>query len=389
MARIGIDYTAAVQQSAGIGRYVRELIAALLKLDTVHQYRLFAATPAPIPASLLPAAGSARGGPPAGRPRVTRLPFHDKWLMRIWHRARLPLPVELVTGRIDLFHSPDFTLPPTLPRTRTLLTVHDLSFVVDPDSADERLGAFLRRVVPRSVHRADHVLADSQAAKQDLVALWDTPPEKITVIYCGVDPRFRPVADADALRAVRCRYGLGGEPFILSLGTLQPRKNYRRLIQAFAPLASRFPDLSLVIGGGKGWDYDEILSEPARLGISERVRFPGFVADADLAALYSAASLFAYPSLYEGFGIPILEAMACGTPVIASNSSSLPEVTGDAGLQADPLEVGSWTAGMGRLLDDSALREDLIERGKAQTGRFSWEEAAGQLLSVYRHLLGE
>ena len=390
MARIGIDYTAAINQAAGIGRYVRELIGALLKLDSANEYKLFAASELDIGR---PAGGRLEIGQTANTqypiPNIqfTHLPVHDKWLMRIWHRARLPLPVELITGRIDLFHSPDFTLPPTLPGTRTLLTVHDLSFIQDPDSADERLRAYLNKVVPRSVRRADHILADSQATKEDLIDLWQTPAEKITVIYCGVESRFRPVTDPAALAAVRARYRLGDGPFILSVSTLQPRKNYRRLIQAFAPLAGRYPDLSLVIAGGKGWGYDEILAEPERLGITERVRFPGFVADADLPALYSAAAVFAYPSLYEGFGLPVLEAMACEAPVIASNRPSLPEVTGDAGLQVDPLEVDNWTAGMERLLTDAGLRADLIAKGKTQAGHFTWKKAAEQLLATYEQLL--
>lgn len=372
MARIGIDYTAAISQGAGIGRYVRELVGALLALDQEHDYRLFAASPEPLPPLPFP---------------VTRLPFHDKWLMRLWHRLGVPLPVELVTGRLDLFHSPDFTLPPTLPKTPTVLTVHDLSFIRDPDSADDALRAFLERVVPRSVRRADHVLADSQATREDLISLWGTPASKITVIPGGVEARFRPVTDPEALRAVRGKYGLGEGPFILSVGTLQPRKNIIRLIQAFAPLAARQPDLSLVIAGGRGWKYQQILAEPARLQIAGRVHFTGFVADADLPTLYSAAEVFAFPSLYEGFGLPILEAMACGTPVAASNSSSLPEVTGDAGLSLDPLAVASWTEGLERLLSDGALRAELAARGRARAGGFGWEKAAGELLGVYRRLI--
>jgi len=361
-----------VQQGAGIGRYVRELVAALFKLETRLDYRLFAASPAPLPA--LPF-------------HVKRLPFHDRWLMRVWHRARIPFPVELITGPIDLYHSPDFALPPTRPRTRTLLTVHDLSFERDPDSADDHLRAFLSRVVPRSVARADHVLADSQATKEDLIELWGTRADKVTVLYCGVDARFRPVTDAAALAAVRARYGLGQGPFILSVSTLQPRKNYRRLVQAFAPLAARYPELNLVIGGGKGWRYDEILAEPERLGIGGRVLFPGFIAEDDLPALYSAAEVMAYPSLYEGFGLPVLEAMACGTPVVASNRSSLPEVTADAGLQVDPLDIDALTEGLAALVEDTALRHDLATRGLAWARQFSWDRAARQLFSVYQHLL--
>ncbi len=375
MASIGIDYTAAIQQAAGIGRYVRELINALLLLDKTNQYHLFAASQSPLPdLSHLPH-------------RVKRLPLHDKWLMRVWHRARLPVPVEILLGRLDLFHSPDFTLPPTLPGVKTLLTVHDLSFVRDPDSADNRLRAYLEKVVPRSVHRADHVLADSKATRQDLIDIWDTPPTKITVIYCGVEPHFRPVTDSAELQRVRARDYLGEGPYLLSVGTLHPRKNYRRLIQAFEPLARQHPDLSLVIAGGRGWGYEPVLLEPARLGIEKQVHFPGFVADEDLPTLYSAAEIFVYPSLYEGFGIPILEAMACGLPVIASNRSSLPEVTGTAGLQMDPLDVAGWTTSMFRLRADSRLRSALSERGRSQASRFSWSQSAVQLLAVYQRLL--
>jgi glycosyltransferase involved in cell wall biosynthesis len=372
VARIGIDYTAAITQGAGIGRYVRGLIGALLALDHDNHYSLFAASPAPLPATPF---------------RVRRVPFHDIWLMRIWHRARLPLPAELITGRVDLFHSPDFTLPPTLPGIPTVLTVHDLSFVRDPDSADDRLRTYLNRVVPRSVRRATHVLADSEATRQDLISLWDTPPDKVTVIYCGVEPHFRPVTEPAGLAAVRARYDLGAGPYIFSVGTLQPRKNYRRLVQAFAPLVARHPDLSLVIAGGRGWKDEDILAEPERLGLGNRVRFPGFVADDDLPALLSAAELFAYPSLYEGFGIPILEAMACGTPVIASDRSSLPEVTGDAGLQVDPLDVTALTAGLERLLTDHEVRTDLIRRGRERAAQFTWPAAARRLLAVYTRLL--
>ena len=375
MARIGIDYTSAVAQAAGIGRYVRELIGALLRLDQTHTYRLFAASPDPIPAAWLPPAP------------LRRLPLHDKWLMRLWHRAQLPLPVEWITGPIDLFHSPDFTLPYTHPRTRTLLTVHDLSFVRDPESADDHLRTFLNRVVPDSVARADHILADSAATRDDLIELWDTPAGKITVLYCGVEARFRPVSDAEELGRVRQRYGIGQQPFVLSLSTLQPRKNYVRLIRAFARLAPRHPDLLLVLGGGKGWKYDEILAEPARLQIADRVRIPGFVTDEDLPALYSAAEVFAYPSLYEGFGIPLLEAMACGTPVLSSNRSSLPEVTGTAGIQVDPFDVEAMAAELERLLTDSQLRQELIESGLARAGRFTWEKAAAELIDVYNLVL--
>lgn len=376
--RLGLDVTAAVAQGAGIGRYTRELLRALATTDPDNHYRLFfASRTRPYPLPPLPPNFS-----------VTALPIHDIWLARLWQRARLPLPVETFIGPVDVFHSPDFTLPPVRRGTRTLLTVHDLSFVRDPGSAAPGLLAYLNAVVPRSVARADHVLADSQATKDDLIELYRVPAEKITVLYSGVEAAFRPVTDATQLATVRARYGLGEAPFILAVGTLQPRKNYVRLLQAFAELAfqSSLINLQLVIVGGKGWLYDSIFAEVERLGLRDRVIFPGFVADADLPALYSAARVLAYPSLYEGFGLPMLEAMACGTPVVASTASCLPEVAGDAALLVPPTDVPALAEALGRAVTDEAVRADLIAKGFARARAFTWDRSAGQLLALYRRL---
>jgi glycosyltransferase involved in cell wall biosynthesis len=376
--RVGFDATPAVTQGAGIGRYTRELLRALAALDTHNDYRLFyAASPESFrhPLPTLPANFRAR-----------RLPLHDIWLARAWHRAQLPLPANWLTGPIDLFHSPDFTLPPLTHGTRSLLTVHDLSFIRDPESADSALRAYLNRVVPRSVARADHVLADSESTRADLIELYRTPPAKVSVLYSGVDERFRPVTDSAALNAVRAKYDLGGWPFVLAVGTLQPRKNYVRLIQALAQLP--LPDVCLVIVGGRGWLFGAIFAEVERLGLRARVRFPGFANDADLPALYSAARVLAYPSLYEGFGLPILEAFACGTPVVTSTASSLPEVAGDAALLVPPTDVDALAAALTAALTDDALRADLIHRAQARLPLFSWEKSARQLLKMYERLLG-
>ncbi|HTP09966.1 MAG TPA: glycosyltransferase family 1 protein, partial [Anaerolineae bacterium] len=219
--KIGIDYTSAATQGAGIGRYTRELMRALLALPSENRYSFFYASRKRIDQSAFSTQHSA----------IRRLPFHDKWLMRLWQRLQMPIPVELIVGKVDLFHSPDFTLPPTLPGVPTLLTVHDLSFIRDPESAWPSLRAFLNKAVPRSVKRAAHVLADSAATKTDLVELFGTPAEKITVLYSGVDARFMPARDQIEIDRVCAKYQLP-RPFILSVGTLQPRKNYGRLIEA-------------------------------------------------------------------------------------------------------------------------------------------------------------
>ncbi|NDJ86330.1 MAG: glycosyltransferase family 4 protein [Chloroflexi bacterium] len=375
---VGIDYTAAYEQGAGIGRLVRDLIAALGQLDNQTPYRLFVAgaTHETLPFSPGP---NFRWKPT----RVTPL-----WFARLWYRARLYWPVQAFVGDVGLFHSPDFTLPPTLPGTRTILTVHDLSYVRAPETAHPVLKAYLDRAVPWSVARADHVLADSQATKDDLVELYGTPPDKVTVLLSGVNPIYQPVDDPGILEDVRERYHIpSGVPYIFSIGTVQPRKNYERLMRALVALGNAFSDMHLVIAGGKGWLDTPIYETVKTLGIEERVHFTGYVEDRDVPALYSGAVCTAYVSLYEGFGFPVVESMACGTPVVTSNVSSLPEVAGTAALMVDPYDIDAIAEGLRRVLDDSDYRAQLVAAGFEQAARFTWEGSARQLLQVYAKVL--
>lgn len=375
-ACIGIDYTAAVHQTAGIGRYSREMVRALAAAPAKFDYRLFVADANRMTRPLLPASNFAWC--------PTRLT--ERWLARLWYRLRLPLPIESWTGPLDLFHAADFFLPPVRPGTRTIVTIHDLSFVRLPETVMPGMANHLNKWVPRSVQRADHVIAVSEATRQDLIELYQTPPEKISVLYHGVTPDFKPVLEPDKLSGVRQKYNLGQQPFILSVGTIQPRKNYRRLIQAFATLD---PALALVIVGSKGWNYADVLAEITHQNLAKRVHLLGFVADADLPALYSAANLFVYPSLYEGFGLPVLEAMACGTPVVASNQSALPEVVGEAGLLVDPADIEAMAAAMAHVLSDTGLRQTLAEAGPARAAQFTWAGMADHLLALYQKLVQE
>ena len=374
--RIAIDCTPARQQRGGIGRYVRELIAALPALDQTTAYRLFAS-------------GASRPLPPPPAPNFVwkPTPIPPRWLARIWHRARMPIPVEVFTGRIDLFHATDFVMPPTLPSTRTLLTVHDLSFVRVPQAASPPLRDYLNRVVPRSVNMADHILADSQATKDDLQELYGVAADKITVLYSGVNSRFQPVADEAVLKRVKAKYKLTGIDYLLSVGTVQPRKNYSRVIRALASLRRQGCDLRCVIAGGKGWLEDEMRQTIAETKLDDAVHLLGFVDDDDLPALYSAARMLVMPSLYEGFGLPILEAMACGAPVIAGNLSSLPEVVGKAGLLVNPLDIDAIADAILRIESDTQRRAFLIEAGRRQARKFTWEKSARQLQAVYKSLL--
>lgn len=380
--RIGIDYTSAVRQRAGIGRYTRNLIWALAELDSDNLYTLFVA------------GGTRRDRVdkdltawPANY-RIRSVPISDRWLNILWQRFRLPLPVQWVTGRLDLFHSPDFVLPP-VGRIPTILTVHDLSFLRVPHCFLPEFRQYLETAVARAVRRTQWILADSENTRQDLIELLAVEPERVSVLYPGVEPHFRPMEGALELERVRIRYGLPHR-FILGVGTLQPRKNFDGLIRAFAQLlAARghdpgFDDVYLVIVGEKGWMYEEVLALPQRLGVGERVRFTGFVEDADLPALYTLAEVLAFPSWYEGFGLPVLEAMACGTAVVAADNSSLPEVVGEGGLLVHAGDLQAWAEALARLLTDGDLRARLITAGREQAQHFTWEESARRLLTIYQ-----
>jgi glycosyltransferase involved in cell wall biosynthesis len=378
MAIVAIDYTPAIRQQAGIGRIIRGQVAGLIAADAGLDLRLFVV-----------------GLVDENDRRQAPLPLHttpvdERNMVRLWHRLNIPLPpVEwFVGGPLDLLHATDFVLPPSKAR-RKLLTIHDLAFLFYPDAAMPSLHHYLNVVVPRSVRRADALVADSQHTAQDLNEQWQVPLERITVVQGAVDHvHFRPVGDPQQLAEVRQRYGLGERPYILALSRLEPRKNFVRLIEAFAAARAeaRLPH-RLVIGGRKGWLYESIFTRVQELGLADDVLFPGFIADADLPALYSGAAFFAYPSLYEGFGLPIVEAMACGAPVLTSDNSCLPEAGGPGAIYVRAEDVGSIAEGLVRLATDDALAAKLAAAGQEHAGGFTWERSAQQLLSAYHKLL--
>lgn len=377
MYRIGIDYTPAYEQGGGIGRYVRELTSALAQIDTANQYQLFVS------------GAKLQDLPPTLSQNFTwkPSPITPKWFARIWHRAHIPLPVEVFIGDVDLYHATDFVLPPTHSKTKTLLTVHDLSFVRVPDTATPSLRAYLNAVVPQSVKRADHILADSQATKDDLIDLYQTPSEKITVLLSGVDERFKEIQDHHIRTSIRQKYKLADHKYILSVGTVQPRKNYSRIIRVLADLHEQGHDIHYAIAGGKGWLEDEMYQAINETGLSDYVHLLGFVDDEDLPALYSSAECLVITSLYEGFGLPILEAMACGTPVVTSTLSSLPEVAGNAGILVDPLDTDAIREAIRTILTDRSEQKRLREAGFEQVKNFTWHNSAQHLKSIYESVL--
>lgn len=378
MATVAIDYTPAIRQQAGIGRIIRGQVAALIATAEKLDLRLFVV-----------------GRVDEAERRQISLPLHttpldERNMVRLWHRLDLPVPrVEWFTGGpLDLLHATDFVLPPSNAR-RKLVTVHDLAFLFYPDAAMPSLHHYLNVVVPRSVRRADALVADSQHTAQDLNEQWQVPLERITVVQGAVDhAHFRPVHDPQQLAEVRQRYGLGERPYILALSRLEPRKNFVRLIEAFAAARgeAQLPH-RLVVGGRKGWLYESIFARVQELGLAEDVLFPGFIAEADLPALYSGAAFFAYPSLYEGFGLPIVEAMACGAPVLTSDNSCLPEAGGPGAIYVRAEDVNSIAEGITRLATDAALAAQLAAAGREHAAHFTWERSAQQLLSAYHKLL--
>ncbi len=285
----------------------------------------------------------------------------------------------------DLLFVPAHVLPPVRPR-HTLVTVHDLGYLAFPKAHPLAQRRYLDLTTRWNARVATHVFADSQATRADLVRAYDVEPEKISVVYPGYDRTLRPVTDAPALARVRRRYGIPGD-YVLFLGRIQPRKNLSRLIQAFKSVAKAHSALTLVLAGPTGWLAEPIRETVETLDLEERVRFTGYVDATDKAALFSGARLFAYPSLYEGFGFPVLEAQACHTPVLTSDSTSLPEVGGDAALYVCPLDTNAIAQGLLRLLGDADLRRALVTRGEANLRRFSWQEAAQRVHKVMETLL--
>ena len=378
--RLAIDYTPAVRQQAGIGRIIRGQLAAFLAQSHGYDVRLLVTgrvTDADVAAAPLP---------------LHTTPLSERNMVRLWHRLDSPLPpVEWFTGGpLDLFHATDFVLPPSHAR-RKLLTIHDLAFRFFPDAAMPSLHHYLNVVVPRSVRRADHIIADSHHTAHDLQSEWNVAPERVSVVQGGVDhDRFRPVRDPDRIAAARSRHGVGDGPFILAVSRLEPRKNFVRLIQAFhaARQTAHLPH-RLIIGGSKGWLYDAIFAEVQKLGLTESVHFPGFIAEDDLPVLYSAADLVAYPSLYEGFGLPIIEALACGTPVLTGDNSCLPEAGGPGAYYVNSSDVDAIAEGLVRLTTDSSLRASLAAAGLTHAAQFTWARRADQLATAYRAALAQ
>ncbi|MBP6015696.1 MAG: glycosyltransferase family 4 protein [Candidatus Promineofilum sp.] len=371
---IYVDISAAVHSKAGLGRYSERLAGALLAHDP-ERYALF----------------YNRGGEgryPDTLPATVRR-REVRWGYKPWRMAVLlghlgRLPFNHLVPDAELFHSTEHLLLP-LQNIPTVLTVHDLIFKLFPDYHKRLNYWYLNRAMPLYVERASAIIAVSEATKRDLVEYYDVDPAKVTVVYEAAATHFQPPSPA-GIDHVRRTYHLPRR-FLLHLSTIEPRKNLMRLLDAFRLLRTSFPDLHLLLAGGRGWLYDDFFARIEAEGWRDVVRPLGWVPDADLPAIIGAAALAVQPSLYEGFGLPILEHMACGQVVAASDSSSHPEVGGEAVAYFNPTDVGEMAAVIGRLLTDQAEYRHRQILGREQAAHFSWERAARETAAVYDRLL--
>ena len=354
-------------RSAGIHWYIYNLLQHLPEADPGVEYTVFLRD----------------GGYPQRvglRTQPSDLPTHRPPVRFLWEQVVQPWAA-CRTG-LDLLHCPAF-VGPLLGAVPFVVTVHDLSFRLFPEGFRGGNRTYLQILTAQSVRRARRVVAVSESTRQDLVRLYGLAPGRVDVVYNGVDAAFRPLP-AGEVAAFRARKGLP-ERFLLFVGTLEPRKNIVRLLEAYARLTK--PRSPLMLVGGKGWFYDQVFLRVEELDLADEVSFVGYVPAEELPWWYNAAAAFVYPSLYEGFGLPALEAMACGTPVVTSTTSSLPEVVGQAGILVEPTDVAALTAALQRVLQEAALREQMRATGLARAARFSWPETATGTVRSYRRAL--
>jgi glycosyltransferase involved in cell wall biosynthesis len=373
MARIGIDATALPSRPVGAGRYIIQLIRTLAALEPEEELIVFA----------YPDGRELIDVPEREGFRWAILPAKSPARRLLWEQTLFPR----VAGeyRLDLLHSLHYTRPRWLP-CASVVTFHDMTFFLYPQLHTRARRLFFPPAIRFSARHADALLTISESTRRDAIRLLNIPPEKIFATQLGVDASFRPVADPDARAAVRRRYDLP-ETFILYVGLVEPRKNLPVLIRALRSLADWGLSYPLVIAGRFGWMYQQVLAEIEALDLKENVRFLGYVPQADLPIVYNLACCFVYPTLYEGFGFPALEALACGTPLVTTAVSSLPEIVGEAGLLVPPGDEGALAAAVQAVITDAGLRARLAQEGPKRASQFAWERTAQQTLQVYRRVL--
>lgn len=370
---IYFDLSAAVHRRAGLGRYSESLARALVPLLGDRLGFFYNAEE-----GIQPVPGLERF------PTRTVSLGYKPWRMAVWLGQLAHTPFNRLLPGVELYHASEHLLM-HLRRTPTVLTVHDLIFRRYPAHHKPLNRWYLNLTMPLYCHRTTHIIAVSEQTKRDVMEAYGVPGEKITVIYEAASPNFAP-QPPEVIAAARARYNLP-QRYMLSVGTIEPRKNLGRLLNALERLHGEGLVDAFVIVGKKGWLYDDFFAQLDHSPVKHAVIFPGWVSDEDLPAVYAGSAAVAFPSEFEGFGLPVLEGMACGAPVVCSNTSSLPEIAGDAALLVDPADTGAITAALRRALCEPETVAELRRRGLAQAARFSWERTAAETVQVYERLI--
>jgi glycosyltransferase involved in cell wall biosynthesis len=354
-------------KNLGIGRYMKCLVEAILTEEPLGDYLL-----------ILPpgAEGMIQAGGSNAKTITPKLKYYSI-------REQVQLPRILREHKVDLLHSPHFMLP--LVRTcPSVVTIHDMIGLVRKENIQSRIGrVYFRFMISAAVRLADRIITDSKFSRGDIVRCLDVDPEKVKVIYPGISPDFQQISDNVQLESIRTKYRIEND-YIVYAGIFRPRKNHAALLRAFQKFLSNDGHADLVLVGPFSGEEQELRRLADELGISNKVIFTGFVDDYELRALYSAAKVYACPSLYEGFGFTVLESMACGTPVVCNGETALPEIAGDAAVYANPRNPEEFGQALYNVFTNASLRETLIEKGRKNLGRFTWAAAAKETLGIYQ-----
>jgi glycosyltransferase involved in cell wall biosynthesis len=378
--RIGVDISRSMVDLTGVGRYARNLVQALAKIDSINEYQLYSLFCECFPARWKQAVF----------PKARNFSLHQKhypswYAIRKWRN--FDIYRENLLAGIDVLHSTAYTTP-LISGPRLIVTIHDLSFLVFPQCQSDTNYQFMARHVHHAARRADCIIADSESTKREIIRFLHVPSERIEVVSLAAGPEFTRALSRDAIAIVTHKYNIA-RPYFLAVATLEPRKNVVRALAAFkALIASGKTAHQFVLVGGSGGTNEALDAVIEELVGNGHVISAGYVPDEDLPALYQGADVFVYPSIHEGFGLPVLEAMASGVPTITSKTSSLPEVAGDAALLVNPLDVFEIYDAMEALTTNPLLRAELKHRGIERSRAFSWEETARKTLRVYEKSLG-
>ncbi len=369
---VGLDGDTLGRKRTGDESYLASLMRAIGRVDGENDYVVYVRDAESVQPTF---------------PELSHFRFRAVKPSSIWLRFPFSFPVVLRRDPVDLLHVQYFVPPAS--KSPVVLTVHDISFAVHPGFFTRKDRLLLGTLVPWSLRRADRIITDAEFTKGEMVRTYGLDPTQIEVIPLAADPRYRPLDREHCRRVVAERHDTGGG-FMLYVGTLQPRKNVATLIRAYSMFRkqTRLPHKLVIVGKAK-YKFDSVFDAIRDSGYEDDIVFSGFVDDADLPVYYNAADVFVFPSRYEGFGLPPLEAMACGTPVIASNASCIPEVVGDAAVLVDPDDVSGFAGAMASVLGDPSVAVEMRDKGAARAGSFSWDRTARETIDVYRDVLRE